>query len=122
MIQMAALMRILELAITFPLARDCFRELGASDALQNAGNDVFARLTYSHGTSSGNNPDDEQVKTSEKRDLQTIEAAKSLDLLQKRCVNALQENEAYALWRRFFLSGDDFEREKCISQLLSLLK
>lgn len=120
MIQMAALMRILELAITFPLARDCFRELGASDALQNVGNDVFARL--SHGTSSGNNPDVERVKPSEKRDLQTIEAAKSLDLLQKRCVIALQENEAYALWRRFFLSGDDFEREKCISQLLSLLK
>lgn len=120
--QTAALLRILDLAICFPLARECFGMLGAAYAIEQIGTDVFARscnTTFVGDDTSAERSDRFQSGID---DATAIEAAQCLALLRRRCLAALGENEMYTRWRAFFLSGDAYEREKCVLQLLASLE
>ncbi|EJD00079.1 uncharacterized protein FOMMEDRAFT_159691 [Fomitiporia mediterranea MF3/22] len=107
--QIRALFNILELAATYPIARECFISLGARDriaALQQVIVDISVRANERDRWRVAHSPEVE-------------DAVKTLSILRSRCMTVLRKDDVFDLWRAFFLSGDEYESDKIILRLLS---
>ena len=95
--QISALFGIIELSAKYPVARECLNDLDTESVIRRV------PLTVNQNTS-------------DTRDV--IELA----TLCRRCQICLKETEVYGLWRKFFLAGDAYEREKVALQMLSFVR
>ena len=110
--QVRALFNILQLAATYPIARECFIALGARDqiaALQQVIVDISVKTN-----------ERDRWRVAHSREVE--DAVKTLSVLRSRCLTVLRKDDVFDLWRAFFLSGDEYESDKVILRLLTYFR